>query len=188
LDEEKEIARRRWLACKRRQMDYERGLNAKVRVDEIQKEMDKVMRSLGVKDMEEIEIFPPLSQLAPHEIVPHELTATVNQEPVSPLPDPQEKPVPQSPLAEQVDLAVGPFKITASRKNRRCNIMHEGTMETAYIKISEKTCGGEVTFNRVNEHSFDCGAWNLLVHFSKTSQGALQMTFKNWGVTVRISE
>ncbi|MGE0884279.1 MAG: hypothetical protein AB7P14_12100 [Blastocatellales bacterium] len=185
-DEEKEFARRRWLACKRRQMDYERGLGGKFKADEIRKEMDQVMGSLGIKALEEIENFPPLSQLAPHEVVPHILTGTADQEPVPTLPETQEKPLPQSPLAEQVDLAVGPFKIKASRKNRRCNITHEGTLETAYIKISENTCGGEVTFKRINEHSFDCEAWNLLVQFSKTSQGPLQMTFKNWGVTIRV--
>jgi tetratricopeptide (TPR) repeat protein len=187
-DEEKEFARRRRLACKRRQMDYERGLSAKVRADEIQKEMDKVMRSLGIEDMEEIENFPTLSQLTPHEFILQDLTANLNQEPVSPLPESQEKPLPQSLLAEQVNLTIGPFKIEASRKNRRCNITHGETMETAYIKIGDKTCGGEVTFKRINDHSFDCSTWNLLVRFSEASQGALEVTFKNWGVTISVQE
>jgi hypothetical protein len=187
-DEEKEFARRRWLACKRRQMDYERGLNAKGRVDDIQKEMDKVMRSLGVKDLEEIENFPTLSQFAPYEIVPQELTATENQESASTLPEVDDKPTPQSLLAEQVNLTIGPFKIEASRKNRRCNITHGETMETAFIKISEKACGGEVEFKRINERSFDCGDWNLHVQFSEAPRSALLMTFKNWGVTIRVLE
>jgi hypothetical protein len=185
-DEEREFAQRRWLACKRRQLGYERDLGAKVRADEIQKEMDKVMRSLGVKDLEEIENFPPLPQLAPHEIVPQELTGTENQEPVSPMPEPPVKTAPESLLAEKVTLTVGPFEIEASRKNRRCNIKHGDTMETAYIKMSEKTCGGEVEFKRINERSFDCDAWNLQVQFSEASRGALLMTFKNWGVTIRV--
>src|SRR5262249_4100001 len=138
-DEEKYFARSRWLACKRRQADYELGLRAKVRADEIRKEMGQVMGSLGIKALEEIEAFHPLSQLTPQDIVPKELTATADQEPASTLSEAQEKPVPQSRLAEQVNLTVGPFKIDASRKNRRCNITHGETMETAFIKISEKT-------------------------------------------------
>jgi tetratricopeptide (TPR) repeat protein len=187
-DEEKEFARRRWLACKRRQMDYERGLGAKVRVDDIQKEMEKVMVPMGVKDLEEIENFPTLPQLVPHEIVPQELTATENQEPVSPLPEPQEKAAPQAVIAEKVNLTAGPFEIEASRKNQRCNIKHGDTMETVYIKMSERTCGGEVEFKRINDRSFDCDAWNLLVQFSETPRGALLMTFKELGVTIRVLE
>src|SRR5262249_12172965 len=103
LDEEKEFAWRRWLVCKRRQMDYERGLGAKARVDGIRKEMDKVMRSLSIRDLDEIENFPPLPQLTAREIVPKELAAAANLEP-SPLPEVQEKPTAQSPLAEQVKL------------------------------------------------------------------------------------
>jgi len=146
------------------------------------------MVSLGIKALEEIETFPSLSQLTPQEIAPKELTAVVDQEPASTLSEAQERPVSQSSLAEQVNLTVGPFKIEASRKNRRCNITHGETIETAFIKISEKTCGVEVEFKRINERSFDCGAWNLLVQFSEASRGALLMTFKNWGVTIRVLE
>ena len=154
----------------------------------IQKEMEEVMGSLGVKDLEEIENFPTLPQLAPHEIVPQESTAIENQEPVSSLPEPQEKPAPQSLLAEKVNLTAGPFEIEASRKNQRCNIKHGDTMETAYIKMSERMCGGEVEFKRINERSFDCDAWNLHVQFSETPRGALLMTFKDLGVTIRVLE
>lgn len=180
-DGEKEFARRRWLACKRRQLDYERGLNAKVRADEIQNEMDKTMMSLGIKNLEEIENFPALPPLTSHEIVPQELPPTLNQVSVS---VPQADPVPQSSLAEPVQLMVGPFKIEPSRKNRRCNITHTETFETAHIKMNEKICSGEVTFNHINEHLFDCSAWNLLVQFPEGSQGDLRITFKNWGLTI----
>src|SRR5262245_18246458 len=140
------------------------------------------------KALEEKETLPSLSQLTPQEIAPKELTAVVDQEPASTLSEAQERPVSQSSLAEQVNLTVGPFKIEASRKNRRCNITHGETIETAFIKISEKTCGGEVEFKRINERSFDCGAWNLLVQFSEAFRGALLMTFKSWGVTIRFLE
>lgn len=188
LDAEKQFAHRRWLACKRRQKDYELSQNAQFKASEIKKEMDRVMQSLGIKSIEEIEEFPYLPYLILSEIVPKETAIPETQIKNHLQSKAQEKPAPQFPLAESLNLVVGAFKIDASRKNRRCNITHGETMETAFIKISEKICGGEVEFKHINEHSFDCTTWNLHVQMPQATHDALLMTFKELGVTIKIWE
>lgn len=187
-NEEKEFAHRRWLACKRRQMDYERGLGAKVKADEIWKEMLSVMKSLGIKDLEEIEVFPTLPRLTPQEFVLKDLIPVGNQESAITMPVDQDKSLPQSLLSEQVDMVIGPFRIEASRRHHRCNITNSETMQTAFIKTGDKKCSGEIEFNRLDEHSFDCSTWNLFVRLSEGIEGGLLLTFKNLGVTIRIWE
>ncbi|MFN0086261.1 MAG: hypothetical protein ACKVX9_12810, partial [Blastocatellia bacterium] len=183
---EKEFARRRWLACKRRQMDYERGLNAKVKADEIRKEINREIELLGIKSPDEIEIFPLLRPLTSNNIIPKE-TATIAppsaHELMNEVPGITDSP---PALPEPVKFQVGPYEVVASRKKRRCNITNNETMGTAYIKMDEKTCGGEVTFKRINDYCFDCNAWDLLVRFSGSSHSDLEMIFKALGITIII--
>ena len=80
----------------------------------------------------------------------------------------------------------GPFKIEASRKNNRCNITQTETLETGFIKIAERKCGGEVAFSQIGPDTWVCEAWQLTVEFSNTSEETLSIHLQELGLKLGI--
>lgn len=182
---DREFARRRWLVCKDRQLDHERAQGASNKAKKIENEMRKEMESIGLSSLEELGRFPSLRPLQ----IPGLTPEPAIDQPVDTAVEATDRPTRIEPAAvpvEQVALVVGRFKIEVSRANGRCNITDTKTMETAYFKISERKCGGEVEFLEVEPSCWNSEAWGLTVRFPLESGQPVSIDIDELGVALSI--
>lgn len=148
----------RWLVCKQRQHEYEKAQGNASKSDEIRRQMLRMVSKLGVDSAADLPDYPALSPTFPIfvELVQKGL---------------EESDYPVGTTAEEdsrLDITVledGKFKIEFSKRNNRCNITNRDTMETAFIKVKDRTFGGEVQFVESSNDEWVCVEWNLSVQF-----------------------
>ena len=89
---------------------------------------------------------------------------------------------------EKTVITIDDFEFELSRKNYRCNIKHKESMETAFVKINERKCGGEVDFIQIDE-LWQCEAWKINVSFMDIlqGQGALVIDMEKLGIEVKLT-
>ncbi|MSR60354.1 MAG: hypothetical protein EXS05_22385 [Planctomycetaceae bacterium] len=185
---ERQFARRRWLVCKKRQLDHERSQGAKRKVNEIERELDRGLLALRIKSVEELGTYPKLPALQKPDAAHVEQVFGAGAGPLVPALAPSAGLDTESPLADHLTMTIGQFKIDLSRKNNRCNITHTSTMETGYIKIAERSCGGECEFSRVNDSRWQCVPWKLAVEFPTNSRDVLLIDFEECGVALQMQQ
>ena len=189
--EEKQFARRRWLVCKNRQLEYERGQGGhSLRTSEIQRELAEAMRHLGIKRVAELPKYPDLALIerpskttvqrvevqpteasAPTPDVPETVTATEVLETL------------QIELAERIAAKIGEFSIDLSRHLGRCNISHGPTMQTAFVNLRDGQVGGEKEWRAVSPTEWASEEWGLrLLRIDNT----LKLVFENLGASLTI--
>ena len=183
---EKRFAQERWLVCKQRQVDHERSQGGGPKINAIQEEIRQVQKSLQLKNVGGLGRFPDLAELG----LPSGIEGAVGDPSSTPVvqPAPTElSPLPSpAGLQDHVAMQIGSFKIELSRKNSRCNITHLESMETAYLRITEKTCGGEVAFVAIDRLRWTCAAWKLTVSFPDLPADRLVLSLQELGVQVRL--
>ena len=137
---------------KQRQLEYEVSHGPSSKAPQIQYDLNEEMQALKIGSVEELGLYPLLSQLEFHSpvVVPHLDGATGVE--ADARPDP-------------MLLTAGPLKFEFSRKLQRCNIVHSDTMETAFIRVSERKCGGEVEFRPIAGDGWECSAWKMSIKF-----------------------
>lgn len=160
---DQDFAKERWLVCKERQLEHERASGATNKARKIGSEIRDKMANIGLPSLVDLPRFPilqplPIAGLKPlaetESVLPSALSSpdTVLPEPIVPEP-------------VHVSAVIDRFKVDVSRVNGRCNITNTNTMETAYLKIAERRCGGEVEFIEVEPGCWSCEAWDLTVQF-----------------------
>lgn len=184
--QEKQFARRRWLVCKNRQLQYEKSSGSKRRVKEIEREVGQGMIELRLKSLDELEEFPPLHAIQKPQAIREIPTSPslVHRDDIGTI-DSQTTDT-GSNERDQVVMTIGVFKIEISRKNSRCNITHTETLETAFVKIAERKCVGEHEFVQIDTSSWSCPPWKLTVEFPKESDQLLLINVEELGVGLLI--
>lgn len=180
-DDEKQFARRRFLVGKQRQVKHERLVGDTLKVAEILQELRRDQASWRIGSLEELPTFPELPPLQKPGT-----QAASDQGLVAPG---ASEAVPEYATTQSSDHVVitgGLLKIEGSRKNNRCNITHTETMETAFVKIGERKCGGEVDFNQADEDRWVCESWKLTVRFSKNSGEFLSIHTEESGLVLTV--
>lgn len=186
-EDERQFARRRWLMCKQRQLEYESAQGVTRKVRDIEQEVQKMKAAWRISD----DMLPHFPELTPPEgpLVSLGKTAQILDQP-PPLPVPAEPPLPETtaPGTNDVVISAGPFRIEVSRKNQRCNITHTETMETAYVKIADRCCGGEALFTQPigKPNRWVCEPWNLGIQFLESPEGGLSVDLAEFGVALEV--
>jgi hypothetical protein len=162
-EDERLFAKRRWLVNKDRQLKHELQQGASGRTRQIERDLRQAMASLGVRSLDDLGSYPQLKAMdnawldrqsmvddkarigtTAHEIVPEVGVETTD-------------------LPRQVSIALGAYELELSRAVRRLNITNRETMETAFVKIESRECGGEVDFESTGDDLWTCTKWNLSV-------------------------
>ncbi len=81
---------------------------------------------------------------------------------------------------------VGPFRIEFASRKSRCNLTNTETMETAFAKVNERVCGGEVEFLKNEDGRWVCRAWDLIITFPEGDGNDLTLDWNERGVLVRL--
>lgn len=186
-EEEARFARRRWLISKERQLRYETSQGATRRVAEIEAELRKELAGAGLASLSELSEFPELSPLERPGGPAKQVSAGRRRPTV--VPAGQEQAIERSidSPSDTFVIAAGPLKFELSRKNNRCNITHAETMETAFVKLGERKCGGEVDFIQLDDARWTCEPWRLTVGFSDDPGRTLAISLEELGVKVILS-
>lgn len=178
---QRDFARRRWIICKKRQAEHEVSQGAASKARNIERQIEIAMKEVGAKSDKELgESYPNLAPLQMTSQVSHpekELTAVSAN-----LPSKAVGP-------DLVTIKIDPFRIDFHRKRGRCNIVREDTLETAFIKLAEKRCEGEVVFNQVDGSIWMCPSWKLTVAFSSAEkERKAHISFAELGVTFEVGD
>jgi tetratricopeptide (TPR) repeat protein len=184
--DEKQFARRRFLVCKQRQLIHERAQGATLKAAEILRELKRDQLTWEVGTLDELPRFPELAPLEKPVGGVQELGALPDRRILASDPTESTSEESGTPGSDHVVLTGGPFKIEGSRKNNRCNITHTETMETAFVKIGERKCGGEVDFNQLDEDRWICEPWKLTVQFSKNPGELLSIDSGEFGLVLTV--
>lgn len=184
--DEKRFAQLRWLVCKQRQLDHERPQAAVRRVNDIERELKQKMGELRLKTLDELDAFPGLQALQLPVLVSEEGDGQTHQPSTQPTIKESTANETISLLPDRVEIAVGKLKIELSRKKSRCNITHVETMETAFFKISDRKCGGEVEFVEDETARWVCATWKVTVHFPKTNGDVLAIALSESGIMLQL--
>ena len=161
LSAHREFARERWLICKNRQADYEGEQRRTRKEADYRKEIDDSMRSWRIKSVSALPQFPDLPDL----LFPGDETSAPM--PTAPSPEPA-SPEPSSGLQT---FSAGPLEILWSRDLARCNITHDQTMETAWVKVREGACGGDVDLKELKRGSWRVESWGLTLRIQDGAGG-----------------
>ena len=167
-----EFARRRKLVCKQRQADHERERGQTVKASNIEHDIREKLRALRVDSLAALGQFPSPPPL---------LMPLASREPKTPTPK-----SPQPAALEPVVLTVGPLRLELSRKHHRCNLTHTETMATAFLKLNERLCGGEVNFKKLDELRWLCETWKVTIHFARSSEQPLVIDVEECGVRLSL--
>lgn len=152
----------RVVVSKQRQLDHEKkqGINSKTR--DLEREVKSILADLDTKG-DKLPAYPSLPALDVATLAP----AGLGQQPAYAVSEDSGLNHTQLELEEGADseavIAVAHFKLEMSRRNGRCNITNARTMETAFVKMQEKICGGEVEFVPNESGRWTCQAWNMTI-------------------------
>ena len=83
-------------------------------------------------------------------------------------------------------MTAGSFKFEYSRRVRRCNVVNLDTMATAFIKVGERTCGGEVDFDREGEDRWKCSTWKISVKLPAKDDDSVTIELQDAGIQLRV--
>jgi hypothetical protein len=185
--DDKLFARQRWLRNKQRQLEYERSQGSLTKASQIEHDIKQEMAALRITVLEGIDEFPRLPALdmsAQQTTKPRK--ENDSKEP-SPLIESEQKLAALGGLkSDPLILTTGSFKFEFSRKLQRCNIVHTETMATAFIKLKEFQCGGEVEFHRLDGGGWACTPWNLIVYFPNAEGERLVIDVEQSGVQLSV--
>ncbi len=59
-------------------------------------------------------------------------------------------------------------------------------METAFTKLAEKKCGGEIDFQEVDSMRWMCAPWKIVVEFPVEARDFLVNDAQDYGVSLRL--
>ena len=185
---EVEFARERRVLCKQRQADHERAQGQAVKASNIEHDIREELRALRISSLDELGQFPILPPLG-MPVAPPELKAPESKPPQPPSPSVliAGADSPQAAAPEQVIVAVGPLRVELSRTLHRCNLTHTGTMATAFVKLNERRCGGEVSFKKLDELRWLCEPWNVTIHFPSGPEQPLVIDVEEYGVLLSVA-
>lgn len=168
-NEEKTLARRRWLVNKRRQADGERRPERAQQLEEEFRARQPLWAPGGLKQEPEY----PDSQLR-----------------TSRIPEPQSEHRMETPPAvreSKIALAqVGDLTLQIARPARRCNLTHQKTLETGFIIGNEKRCGGEGGVEEVRADAWRFRSWGVDVQFVNAPAPAIRLHFRDLGLDLVI--
>ncbi len=191
------LARERWLACKKRQLAYEltQGGGGKARKIEQEIRMEAARFRIRLDGIPEFPALPELDRPLPEPAEPRPAGQAglegAAAEPGGAIPESEVPPtVPmemEAALPDQVTLQLGDLKLELSRKIGRINITHAHSMETAYLKIRDQKCGGEVDFSSDGDGHWTCLPWGLSVTFPEAPEETVALDLGDLGVQVRLS-
>ncbi|ODS52453.1 MAG: hypothetical protein ABS36_17890 [Acidobacteria bacterium SCN 69-37] len=157
-DAEKMFAWTRWVVCKDRQAQHELSQGGKKKVEAIRRDIKRVQNELRIGPVGELGRFPQLSPLTLRQPTTTSDTST-NAAPTPPRQLTTE--VVAAPLDETGTATVGPFKIEVSRKAGRINITNTQSLEMAFFREADGTCGGEGHFTRDESGSWTSDEWDM---------------------------
>lgn len=181
--EDKRFASERWLMCKERQQNHERSQGNTNKANATEKKLRQVMQEMQLKTLHDLPTFPELPELpkpSPELVQPGEVPGV---SPVGHGPTPAATPAPEGTLPDQVPMQFGMFKVVLSRKNGRCNIEHTESMETAFLKIKERKCGGgDVVFSSDGDGGWTCETWKITVVFPDLPDQRILLSLRDLGI------
>ncbi len=185
--EEVRFAERRWLRSKQRQLEYERSQSAAPqKLVALEKDIKTAMKTLAIEAVDTLTQFPDLPAVeAPGvRVADKERLPVANEGPLPATATNREAALAE--VAADTCVTVGLFKIDVSRRTNRFNITHLDTMETAFAKIAERACGGEVPFEQHEDSRWYCLNWNLAVIFPTSGQKLVRLEMPGLGINVEI--
>jgi hypothetical protein len=184
---DKLFARQRWLRSKQRQLEYEKTRGALVKTEQIEREIQQGKAALSIKNLDELDEFPKLPQLdISVEHTAKLKTGTDDKESLSLKDSEHSLEESDSFKSDPLMVTIGSFRFEFSRKLQRCNIVHTENMTTAFIKLKELQCGGEVEFKRADGGRWECASWKLVVEFPKPESESLIIDLEQSGVQFRL--
>lgn len=185
-EDDRLFAQARWVVCKRRQADYEREQNATGKVQLIERE---IANSIHDWQFDAKMVLPEFPELPPLEMPPltaaaragagHRLADESRQTKVVAAPAPQ-------PRVDALHLVCGDFNLDFSRVQGRCNLTHNPSMETAFIKTTDRRCGGEKEFLETSG-VWRCQEWGITVQFPDAVSGTLTIQFERVGAAIQLA-
>jgi len=176
---DKLFARRRWLVCKDRQLRHEQSQGESGRTRQIEREINLEKASLQIDSIVSLGEYPDLK---PIEIAGVNATksATAMSESAG-----SGKPGDEA-AADRLQINVAAFEFTVARSNKRVNITNGETMETAYVKLASRECGGEVAFTNTGDSLWVCDQWNLSVKFPRDGESTIKFGILGSGVELGV--
>jgi hypothetical protein len=146
------------------------------------------MKTLRIGSLDELGHFPSVPPLG----MPAATPSSKAPEPEATLTTSSSGPAqpgdsPQPAATEPLIVTVGPFRLEVSRKLQRCNLTHAETMATAFVKMSERQCGGEVSFKKLDDLRWQCEEWNVTVHFPSGPGQQVVIDIEDHGVLLNVA-
>lgn len=179
------FARRRWERTKRRQIQYELGQSARAKAVALEEELLRTLRSWNMPDFREPDEYPKVPQLTrPGDGDPEPVAPGSGGAPEIAASAADQAPPPSRP--DHFHASVGDFHIEFSRSVQRCNLTNQKTMQTAFIKIGDATCGGETTVTAVADGAWRAPEWEIDIALTAGDPGLLILDFRNLGIQLSI--
>ena len=176
--------RKRWLICKKKQLDYEQSVGAYGSTDKcrrIESDLRRAQQEWGL-DIPAGPEYPQLQPLAG----PSSDMAWARDSDGAHVDVGQGGGTDVGALRDRATMNLDMFRVDIARANGRCNITNTVTMETAFIKWSERQCGGEVEFSQDDYGCWKCGSWDLSVRFPRNRGGDFVMRWEGLGIEVAV--
>ncbi len=168
-NDEKTLARRRWLVSKQRQADGERRPE---RAEQLRAEF-RARQPLWAPGGISHEPEYPEAQLRASQIP--QLQSEHRSETVAAVKE------------SRVTLAqIGDLTVQIARPARRCNLTHQKTLETGFILGNEKRCGGEGGLEDLQADSWRFRSWGVDVQFLDAPAHAVRLHFADLGLDLII--
>jgi hypothetical protein len=175
---------------KQRQLEYEKTNGDATKASQIEYDMRPEIEALRIAKVDDLSEFPALAPLdASENTAGLTLTGQSDALPPSPREIHVSPPLPPGTDNAGIDpsvISAGPFRLEFSRRLQRCNIVHTETMATAFIKLKELTCGGEVEFQRLDEFRWHCGLWKIAIGLPGNGDPRLHIDIEQYGIELRI--
>ena len=171
---------------KQRQLEYEKTNGDATKASQIEYDIRPEIEALRIAKVDDLSEFPVLAPLDVSENAAG-LTLTGQSDALPPAaPGINVSP----PLSSDTDnagidpsvISAGPFRLEFSRRLQRCNIVHTETMATAFIKLKEFRCGGEVEFQRTDEFRWYCEQWRVAVKLPGGGNRGLLIDLEQSGI------
>jgi hypothetical protein len=159
---DQEFARRRRLVALQRQLTYEKSKRESGQTRQLERDLRQAMASQRVSSISELGEFPMLPPLELGNLgkVPTPASGTsVTDNPGVPVGSTNQADGRPDKVAGQI----GEFNFEVSRSAGRLNITRTETLETAYVKLRAKECGGEGGMQASGDGQFSAAEWGLTV-------------------------
>ena len=180
---ERSYLQTRLLVSKVRQLEAEGSAGHADKAKQIKADVKSLRKILGLPANDRLPSLPRLPELEP--IGPGANLAAASQEKSPQNPKPVAPTSTVEPAGES-SLLVGPFRIEVLPRHGRCNITHNETKETAYVKVATKECGGEAEFVQIDATHWRGERWGLQVEFLAGPTDGIKVTAPAFGVEVLI--